>query len=64
LDKEEKEMELLVAWKLMEMDTRALSWDLDEYTLAFHGQLKSQEKAKVENSLEESMDSEPTHETR
>ncbi|KAJ6179136.1 Aminoglycoside phosphotransferase [Penicillium mononematosum] len=65
LDEEEKEeMELLVARKLMEMDTRVLLWDPDEYTLAFHEQLKSQEKAKVENSLEESMDSEPTDETR
>lgn len=32
-----------------------LSWDPDEYTLAFHKQLKSQEKAKVENSLKESV---------
>lgn len=54
-------MELLVARKLMEMETRTLSWDPDEYTLAFREQLKSQEKAKVENNLEESMDSEPSH---
>ncbi|KGO39904.1 Aminoglycoside phosphotransferase [Penicillium expansum] len=62
LDEQEKEeMELLVARKLMEMETRTLSWDPDEYTLAFREQLKSQEKAKVENNLEESMDSEPSH---
>jgi hypothetical protein len=34
-------------------------------TLTFHEQFESQEKAKVENSLEKRMDSEPTHdETR
>ncbi|OQE18560.1 hypothetical protein PENFLA_c021G05343 [Penicillium flavigenum] len=60
-DEGKEEMELLVARKWMGMDTRALSWDPDEYTLAVHEQLKSQEKAKVENILEESMDSEPTH---
>jgi hypothetical protein len=66
LDEEEKEeMELIVARKLMEMDTKALSWEPDEYTLTFHEQFESQEKAKVENSLKERMDSEPTHdETR
>ncbi|CAP85387.1 hypothetical protein PCH_Pc20g00580 [Penicillium rubens Wisconsin 54-1255] len=30
-------------------------------TLTFHEQFESQEKAKVENSLEKRMDSEPTH---
>ncbi|KAJ5870945.1 hypothetical protein N7455_005886 [Penicillium solitum] len=54
-EKEREEMEILVARKLREMDTKTLSWDPDEYTLAFHKQLKSQEKAKVENSLKESV---------
>ncbi|KAJ5790769.1 uncharacterized protein N7518_007780 [Penicillium psychrosexuale] len=45
LDEGQKdEMELLVARKLQEMNTRVLSWDPDEYTLAFHQQLKSQEE--------------------
>ncbi|KAH8427096.1 phosphotransferase family protein [Aspergillus melleus] len=40
LDEGEKdEMELLVARKLEEMQTRFLSWDPDEYTLAFRQQL-------------------------
>ncbi|KAJ5373595.1 Aminoglycoside phosphotransferase [Penicillium concentricum] len=60
-EKERDEMELLVARKVMEMETRTLSWDPDEYTLAFHAKLKSQEKAKAEDSLEESKDSEPAH---
>lgn len=48
-EKEREEMERLVARKLIEMDSRTLSWDPDEYTLAFHEQLKSQEKTKAEN---------------
>ena len=44
-----EEMELLVARKLEEMKTRILSWDPDEYTIAFGQQLKrQQEKAKEE----------------
>lgn len=38
-EKEREEIEMLVARKLKEMDTRTLSWDPDEYTLAFHGQV-------------------------
>lgn len=54
------EMESLVFRKLKEMDTRVLVWDPDEYTLAFHQQLKArkgeanEEKVIVENDgLEE-----------
>jgi hypothetical protein len=61
-EKERDEMELLLARKVMEMETRTLSWDADEYTLAFHAKLKSQEKAKAESTVEESNDSESTHE--
>lgn len=49
------EMESLVFRKLKEMDTRVLVWDPDEYTLAFHQQLKTrkgeanEEKVIVEN---------------
>lgn len=35
-------MEEYVVRKLEEMKTRALAWDLDEYTLAFQEQLKKQ----------------------
>lgn len=48
-------MESLVARKLKEMDTRVLSWDPDEYTLAFRQQLKArkaeanEEKVVIEN---------------
>ncbi|CAG8886368.1 unnamed protein product [Penicillium egyptiacum] len=43
LDEEEKyEMEQLVARKLKEMETSALVWDPNEYTLAFREQLKRQ----------------------
>ena len=41
-ERERDEMEQLVARKLEEMKTRALAWDPDEYTLAFHQQLKEQ----------------------
>ena len=41
-ESERDEMELLVALKLEEMNTRVLSWDPDEYTVAFREQLKSQ----------------------
>ncbi|KAJ5193754.1 Aminoglycoside phosphotransferase [Penicillium cf. griseofulvum] len=61
-EKERDEMEVLVARKVMEMETRTLSWDADEYTLAFHAKLKSREKAKVENTVEESNDGDLTHE--
>lgn len=45
LDEAEKnEMELLVTRKLEEMETRVLSWDPDEYTVAFRQQLKSRDK--------------------
>ncbi|KAJ5253051.1 hypothetical protein N7489_003461 [Penicillium chrysogenum] len=45
LDESERdEMELLVARKLEEMNTRILSWDPDEYTVAFREQLKSQNR--------------------
>ncbi|KAL2871409.1 phosphotransferase family protein [Aspergillus lucknowensis] len=39
-EKEQYEMEQQVARKLEDMKTRALAWDPDEYTLAFHQQLK------------------------
>ncbi|KAJ5594933.1 uncharacterized protein N7459_001141 [Penicillium hispanicum] len=42
-EKEKDEMETLVARKMKEMDTRILAWDPDEYTMAFHQQLKSRE---------------------
>jgi hypothetical protein len=49
-EKEKDEMELLVARKLKEMNTRILVWDPDEYTVAFRQQVKSQEeKANEEN---------------
>ncbi|KAJ5105282.1 hypothetical protein NUU61_002629 [Penicillium alfredii] len=54
-EKERSEMEILVAQKLKEMNTRVLSWDPDDYTLAFRQQLKgreqkaNEENAKVEN---------------
>lgn len=44
LTEEEKEMELLVARKLKEMNTRTLMWDPDEYTVAFRWELKSHEE--------------------
>jgi hypothetical protein len=52
-EKEKKEMELLVARKLKEMNTRILAWDPDEYTVAFRQQVKSrEEKANEENVVE------------
>lgn len=48
-DQEKDEMEQMVTRKLKEMKTRALTWDPDEYTLAFHRQLKERkEKASEE----------------
>lgn len=58
-EKERDEMELLVARKLKEMNTRVLAWDPDEYTVAFCQQLKSREEkaddeqAKFENNGED-----------
>ncbi|KAL4888596.1 hypothetical protein BDV59DRAFT_196324 [Aspergillus ambiguus] len=44
------EMELLVAKKLGEMNTRVLAWDPDEYIVAFRQQLMRQEKRANEES--------------
>ncbi|KAL1850579.1 hypothetical protein Plec18170_006864 [Paecilomyces lecythidis] len=41
-DKEKDKMEELVARKLKEKEVRILAWDPDEYTAAFHQQLKAQ----------------------
>lgn len=44
-------MEQLVARKMKEIESRALSWDPDEYTLAFRQQLKRQrEEAEAEKA--------------
>ncbi|KAJ5121687.1 uncharacterized protein N7515_009648 [Penicillium bovifimosum] len=43
-DQERDEMEQLVVRKLKEMTTRDLAWDPDEYTLAFHRQLKERKE--------------------
>ncbi|KAJ5963323.1 Aminoglycoside phosphotransferase [Penicillium vulpinum] len=44
-EKEREEMEQLVARKLVEMETRVLSWDPDEYTLAFREKLECEKKS-------------------
>lgn len=45
LDRQEKDdMEELVSRKLEEMESRVLAWDPDEYTMAFHQQLKERKE--------------------
>ena len=49
LNKREKdEMEQLVVQKVEEMQTRALEWDPDEYTMAYRQQLKRQKQKEKE----------------
>ncbi|KAJ5150531.1 Aminoglycoside phosphotransferase [Penicillium coprophilum] len=60
-EKERDKMELPVARKVLEMKTGALSWDPDEYTLAFLEKLKGQEKARTEDNLIENKDRKPAH---
>lgn len=53
LDEREKdEMEKLVARKLEEMKTRTLAWDPDEYTGAFHRQVKEHKEKSNEEKAE------------
>ncbi|GLB03639.1 hypothetical protein AtubIFM57258_008880 [Aspergillus tubingensis] len=53
LDRQEKdEMEKLVVRKLKEMESRVLAWDPDEYTMAFHQQLKRR-KEKEDGAISE-----------
>lgn len=50
-DQERDEMEQLVARKLKEMKTRTLAWDPDEYTLAFHQQLRERKEKAYEGKV-------------
>ncbi|RAH50280.1 uncharacterized protein BO95DRAFT_438642 [Aspergillus brunneoviolaceus CBS 621.78] len=52
-EEEKKEMELLVAKKMEERDTRPLAWDPDEYTLGFQQELKKRRAKEAEKAVAE-----------